>query len=241
MEEKKTETPNYYAILTAKVRYDKRLKPMEKILYAEITALIGVGGSCFASNKYFADLYDCTEKAISCYIANLKKYGYIEAEYVMCGNRCEKRFIKVTGLGETPIEKPKAKKTSKEKKVTEKKKPLLEREPENELEEVEKVYLTEYKKLHEKGIVESEKPIVNWVQARKLENNLLKTYGKGTLIKAIKKAVDSEFVVSKGYCLTMILSVGVLSGLINGKETKKKSKTVIGVGVDEYIDNGVEF
>lgn len=243
-EEVKTEAPNYYAVITAKVRYDKRLKPMEKLIYAEISALVNMNGVCFASNAYFASLYDCTEKAISCYISNLKKYGYIEADYIMNGSRCDKRYIKITGLGETPTEKPKIKKEpkeKKEKKVSEKKKPLAEREPENELEEVEKAYWTEYKQLHDKGIVQSETPIVNWSQARRLETNLLKTYGKETLINAIKKASENDFILNHGYCLTTILSAGVLSGLVNGIDTKPKNKTIIGVGVDKYIDNGVDF
>ncbi|MGE9832701.1 conserved phage C-terminal domain-containing protein, partial [Ligilactobacillus salivarius] len=37
------EKPGYYSILTANVRYDKRLKANEKLLFSEITAL---------SNKY---------------------------------------------------------------------------------------------------------------------------------------------------------------------------------------------
>ena len=52
MEEKNT--PNYFGILPANVRYDKRLKPMEKILYTEITALANKKGYCYATNSYFA-------------------------------------------------------------------------------------------------------------------------------------------------------------------------------------------
>ena len=55
MEEKNT--PNYFGILPANVRYDKRLKPMEKILYTEITALSNAKGYCYATNSYFAKLY----------------------------------------------------------------------------------------------------------------------------------------------------------------------------------------
>ena len=52
------DNPSYYAILPANVRYDKNLKPMEKILYAEITALSNKNGYCSASNSYFAKLYE---------------------------------------------------------------------------------------------------------------------------------------------------------------------------------------
>ena len=51
-----TETPNYYAIIPSNVRYSD-LKPNAKLLYGEITALSNKHGFCFASNKYFANLY----------------------------------------------------------------------------------------------------------------------------------------------------------------------------------------
>ncbi len=76
------ETPNYYAILPAKVRYDNRLKPNEKLLYAEITALTNKTGKCFASNSYFAKLYDVTTQSVSNWISNLVKYGYVERKIV---------------------------------------------------------------------------------------------------------------------------------------------------------------
>ena len=76
------ETPGYYAILIPQVRYDKNLKPMEKILYAELTALSNKNGYSHASNSYFAELYDCDKATISRYISNLEKYGYIKTEII---------------------------------------------------------------------------------------------------------------------------------------------------------------
>ena len=51
--------PNYWSILPANVRYDNELKPNEKILYSEITSLMNKDGYCYASNKYFSELYEC--------------------------------------------------------------------------------------------------------------------------------------------------------------------------------------
>lgn len=68
---------NYYAIIPATVRYDKELKPAEKLLYGEITSLANKRGYCFAQNRYFADLYDVTIGTVSKWISHLQKLGYI--------------------------------------------------------------------------------------------------------------------------------------------------------------------
>lgn len=74
------EKPGFYAILPAYVRYDKRLKAAEKILYAEITALSNVEGYCYASNSYFADLFEVSKSTVKGWIANLKELGYVDVE-----------------------------------------------------------------------------------------------------------------------------------------------------------------
>lgn len=71
------EHPSYYAILPADVRYDKNLKPMEKIMYSEITALSNKDGFCSASNRYFAELYDVDESTVSRWIKRLSDFGYL--------------------------------------------------------------------------------------------------------------------------------------------------------------------
>lgn len=70
--------PNYYAVIPADIRYDKDLKDKAKFLYAEITALCNKDGYCFASNKYFADLYGVRKETISRLLNELKNKGYIE-------------------------------------------------------------------------------------------------------------------------------------------------------------------
>ena len=76
------ETPNYYSIIPANVRYDKRLRDKAKLLYSEITALSNKNGYCYASNKYFANLYQVSTTTISTLIKELIDYGYLESEIV---------------------------------------------------------------------------------------------------------------------------------------------------------------
>ena len=70
--------PNYYAIIPADIRYDNTIKDKAKFLYAEITALCNKDGYCFASNKYFADLYGVRKETISRLLNQLKNRGYID-------------------------------------------------------------------------------------------------------------------------------------------------------------------
>lgn len=76
------ENPGYYAIIPAAVRYDKRVPPAARLLYGELTALSNKEGYCWASNNYFAELYDCTPQAISRWIKALAEAGHIVVEYV---------------------------------------------------------------------------------------------------------------------------------------------------------------
>lgn len=95
--------PNYWSITPATVRYDKRLPGNVKQLYGEISALTNKDGYCWASNKYFAELYEVHKDTISEWVSILKKYGYIEV--VVVDNFYRKIFIKelirnAGGIGE---------------------------------------------------------------------------------------------------------------------------------------------
>lgn len=74
MEQKKS----YYAIIPANVRYDKKLKANAKLLYGEITALANEKGYCWATNNYFAELYEVQIETISRWISDLEKNGYVK-------------------------------------------------------------------------------------------------------------------------------------------------------------------
>tara|TARA_R110002020_G_scaffold446101_1_gene658279 strand:+ start:1247 stop:1888 length:642 start_codon:yes stop_codon:yes gene_type:complete len=73
--------PNYYAIISAEVRYDKNLTANAKLLYAEITALLNMNGECFATNKYFCKLYGKSVVTISKWVSELISNGYISSYY----------------------------------------------------------------------------------------------------------------------------------------------------------------
>ena len=78
---------NYYAIIPATVRYDSNLKPAEKLLYGEITALANIKGYCYASNRYFASLYNVTLHTVSQWISHLEKLQYITLEMIRDNNK----------------------------------------------------------------------------------------------------------------------------------------------------------
>lgn len=87
--------PSYYAILPASVRYDTRLAPMERILYAEITALAQANGVCWAKNAYFQRLYDVSEGTVRRWVSHLQKFGYITVELVSKNNIISGRKIRL--------------------------------------------------------------------------------------------------------------------------------------------------
>lgn len=76
------ERPGYYGILPASIRYDKNLKPMEKIMYSELTALSNKNGYCNATNSYFAELYEVNKNTVSLWISDLEKAGYIKTKLI---------------------------------------------------------------------------------------------------------------------------------------------------------------
>lgn len=97
------EIPSYYSIIPADVRYDKRLTPNAKLLYAEITALTNMNGQCFATNEYFANLYGVSKTSVSKWIKNLIDCGYLTSEitYKEGSKEIDKRYL---SLVKYPIE-----------------------------------------------------------------------------------------------------------------------------------------
>lgn len=87
------EKPSYYSIITADVRYDERLKPNEKLLYSEITALSNKYGYCTATNSYFSKLYRADKSTVSRWVSHLEKCGYVQVEQTRNGKRIVQRKI----------------------------------------------------------------------------------------------------------------------------------------------------
>lgn len=81
------EKPGYYSIIPSHVRYDEDLKPMEIIMYGELTALANFHGYSYATNNYFAKLYKVHKNTVSTWINTLKNKGYIRVEVIRNENK----------------------------------------------------------------------------------------------------------------------------------------------------------
>ena len=95
------EKKSYYAIIPANVRYDESLPPNAKLLYGEITALCNAEGYCWASNKYFADLYGVSISSIKRWIKALIDKGYITSHliYKQGSSEIETRWVQICTEG----------------------------------------------------------------------------------------------------------------------------------------------
>lgn len=106
------EKPNYFAVIVAEVRYSKKLTPNAKLLYAEITALAKKDGSCWASNKYFSELYNVSTVTVSRWISSLVDNSFIirKIVYKKGTKQIDKRYLQLNQEGinnndKTPINK----------------------------------------------------------------------------------------------------------------------------------------
>ncbi|MGA1047133.1 MAG: helix-turn-helix domain-containing protein [Minisyncoccia bacterium] len=100
----KEEQPNYYAIIPANVRYAD-IPAQAKLLYGEITALCNQKGYCWASNQYFADLYNLHKVSISRLISILEKNNFITIHTETERGGLTKRFMGLNKNVNTPLNK----------------------------------------------------------------------------------------------------------------------------------------
>ena len=91
------EKPNYYAVIPAEVRYNKKLTPNSKLLYAEITALCNMNGKCTASTQYFCRLYEVSRASVQNWLRLLENNGYIlrDVIYKQGSKEILSRYIKL--------------------------------------------------------------------------------------------------------------------------------------------------
>ena len=97
----KNETPAYYGILPASVRYDKNLSASQKILFTEFSALANVKGYCNATNGYFAKLYDVDPTTVSRWVSKLEKSNHIKTVLIYKENSkqvSERRIYPLTKM-----------------------------------------------------------------------------------------------------------------------------------------------
>lgn len=89
------EDEGYYAVIPNHVLRDPQLKPNAKLLYAKISVLCKRDGYCFASNAFFAEQFQMTERAIRNFICQLEEYGYIFIEHIQEGNDKQSQIRKI--------------------------------------------------------------------------------------------------------------------------------------------------
>lgn len=75
---KMRQLPNYFAVLTADVLFDKDLQPTEKLLFAIISSLSNREGYCNARNAYLGHLLNRSGDTVSSWVSSLKAKGHLE-------------------------------------------------------------------------------------------------------------------------------------------------------------------
>lgn len=86
--------PGFYAVIPADVRYDERIPPNAKLLYAEISALSDASGVCNAGDEWFLRNYGLSDRTVRRLLSALEEAGYIKTETVR-----EPETGQITGRG----------------------------------------------------------------------------------------------------------------------------------------------
>jgi uncharacterized phage protein (TIGR02220 family) len=94
--------PNYYTVTPASVRYDPELTDFQIKLYGEIICHTQSQGFCWATNQYFADIYNkirnnkkpLSKRTIRVAISNLEERGHLYVVQTCCPN-CKTKERKI--------------------------------------------------------------------------------------------------------------------------------------------------
>ena len=85
---------SYYCIIPWKLLTDKRISSTTKLLYGEVSALVGKDGYCWASNEHFANILGIkTATRISKLISELRDLNYIYVEIDRDGGNKRRIYI----------------------------------------------------------------------------------------------------------------------------------------------------
>lgn len=71
-----------FALIPASVLYNDQLPATAKLLYGEIYRLSHANGYCYASNRDFTELLQCSEKTVRRLIAALAEQGHIRVKMI---------------------------------------------------------------------------------------------------------------------------------------------------------------
>lgn len=88
---------NGYAICFNEWIFDNKIRN-ELSLLLLISSLTAEKGYCYASNKYFAELFKMSEVSISRKIKKLEKLGHVKIDYEKRGCEIKVRFIRLTKM-----------------------------------------------------------------------------------------------------------------------------------------------
>lgn len=230
---------NYY-VVHGWMKTRLGLKGNELLVYAIIYGFSQTEGASFkGSYRYIAEWAGVSERTAVRVIDGLVSKGCLRRRKVVAedGVNMANEYTAVTSFSRDETGSPAEKKKAVQKK--EKKPPLIEREPENEMEEVEKAYLMNHYRLYAGGRVSNEMPECNWGMVRKKLKEYLGTHGKEALMRVLDAAMNDEWIVERGHTFSMILSANVFGRLLNAKP--RSAGVGVGRGVDQYVDDGIDF
>ncbi len=85
---------NYiYSLIPITTLSDNRLTSLEKLLLFHIVSLCKQKDYCWATNKYFCDIYNVSRQTVSKSINNLSKSNYLKSDYTRTNINSSKRKI----------------------------------------------------------------------------------------------------------------------------------------------------
>ena len=85
-----------YSFITISILGDNRLTFLERLLLIHIISLSKKNGYCWATNKYFSNIYNVTTVTISKSISKLATFNYIKINFDNKNTNNTKRIIKLS-------------------------------------------------------------------------------------------------------------------------------------------------